>query len=145
MIARRLFASLATPSRFEGDPYGGLLNQWGHYTLGVVVYILVCSAWFFFWSLFGAGEMPPRWDAAGVVIAAYLLGWEIWRQGWQGRDTLEDTGFFAGGVLTVASSVQEIAASGWRSEIVVDLGYLVAAIIAMSWACIAYAVSRYRG
>ena len=140
MSLRRLWAILATPSRFEGDPYGGLLNQWGHYTLGAAVYILACAGWFFL-----HGEMPPRGAAAIVMIGAYGIGWELRRQGWRGRDTLEDTGFFGGGVLTVASSVQEIAASGWQSEIVVEFGYLAASIAFMSWACVAYAVSRYRG
>lgn len=139
MTLRRLLSSLGQPSRFDGDPYGGLLNQWGHYTLGAAVYILVCSAWFMVW-----GEMPHRWDAAAVLIALYLFVWEIARQGWQGRDTLEDTGFVAGGILTVASSVQEVAATGWRSEIVVQVGNLSACIVFMSWACIVYAVARVR-
>ena len=140
MTLRRLWAILATPSRFEGDPYGGLLNQWGHYTLGAAVYILACAAWFFV-----DGEMPHRWIAAGAMSALYGLAWELFRQGWRGRDTVEDWAFTSGGMFTVASSVQEVAASGWQSEIVVEVGYLAASIAFMSWACIAYAVSRYRG
>lgn len=137
---RALWRSLMEPSRFDGEPLLGLYNQWGHYALGAAVYILSCAAWFF-----AMGEMPPRWIAACVLIAAYLGLVEIRGQGWRGRDTLDDTGFFAMGVLTIASSVREVAASGWYSEIVVHVGYLAAAVFAASWACLIYAAARWKG
>lgn len=137
---RAIWRSLMEPSRFDGDPLGGLYNQWGKYALGAAVYILCCAAWFFV-----AGEMPLRWIAAGALVAGYLGLVELWGQGWRGRDTLEDTCFFAMGALTIASSMREVAAGGWHSEIVVHVGYLTAAVLAASWACLIYAAARWKG
>ena len=128
-----------TPSRFEGDPYGGFLNQWGHFTGGAVFFIATCSGWFML-----DGEMPPRYIAAWVMVLAYavLIEWRV--QGWRGSDSIEDTLFVAMGGLTVASSVREAAAIGWESQVMINVGGLLASIACAVGACFVYAATRIK-
>jgi hypothetical protein len=135
---RRLWASLSEPSRFEGDPYGGLTNQWGHYAFGVAVFILCACAWFA-----ATGEMPLRWPLVALIVLAYAVCIEAITQGWDGTDSLEDTTFVAMGAITVAGSVEEIAWSGWQSVVVVNVLFLALSILAAAAACIFYAVRRF--
>ena len=139
MTLRRLIDSLKTPSQFDGDPYGGLTNQWGHYTLGAAVMILTCAAWFF-----AFGEMPPRYWAAGALVLVYAVLIEWRAQGWRGRDSAEDTLFTAMGILTVASSAREVEVAGRQSIVVVDVVNVTGCILAAALAVIVYAVRRAR-
>jgi len=135
---RRLWAAIKEPSRFAGDPYGGLTNQWGHYAFGVAVFILSACGWFA-----ATGEMPLRWPLAALIVLAYAVFIEAVGQGWSGADSLEDSTFVAMGTITVAGSVEEIAWSGWQSVVVVNVLFLALSILAAAAACIFYAVRRF--
>lgn len=135
----RFWRLLNTPSQFTKDPYGGFLNQWGHYTGGAAFFVLSCCS-YFVW----AGEMPDRYVAAFLVIAGYAVFIE-WRvQGWRGSDSVEDTLFVAMGALTVATSVQEMAAVGLQSHIVINPPMLITSIITALGASIIYGVTRLK-
>lgn len=138
MNLRDLIRSFGQPSSFRGDPYGGLLNQWGHYALGAASFVLVCLAY----SLW-AKEMPYRYPTAAVMIGVYLA-FEIGVQKWRGKDTLEDTLFYAMGVLTIATTIQEVQAEGMYSMLVVDRAGLAVAIITASAAALVYGATRAR-
>jgi di/tricarboxylate transporter len=135
----KLWRIFNTPSRFDGDPYGGFLNQWGHYTGGAASFMMACGAWFIV-----DGEMPPRYIAAGVLVLAYALLIEVAAQGWRGLDSVEDTLFVAMGAITVASSVEEAAAVGWLSQVTINVGGLMASIAFAFSACLVYAATRIR-
>ena len=137
---RQVIRILASePSAFDGDPYGGFLNQWGHFTGGVAAFLLACAAFFVF-----DGEMPPRYIAAVFVIGAYVWIIEIRVQGWRGKDSLEDTLFFSMGAMLLPGSLREVAAVGWYSEIVVNVGGVAAGLGAATGACLIYAAARIK-
>ena len=132
-----LWAMLNTPSKFDGDPYGGLMNQWGHYAIGVALFCLACAAHF---AVFG--EMPRRFWAAGLLVAAYFLVIECWVQGWQGKDSLEDAGYFGFGAFTPAASIKEIGFSGDVSTLLLNVGVMAAWITCAILACLYYGIKR---
>lgn len=136
MSLRALLKSLGQPSSFKGDPYGGLLNQWGHYALGDRLYMAGCLAWF---SI--AGDMPDRALAAAAVIGSYVA-FELVAQGWRGLDTLQDAGYFALGVLTWATSLQHVASEGRILILHVDALVLAVNLITPIAAVMAYGAAR---
>lgn len=138
-MLRDLIKTLSQPSKFEGDPYGGLLNQWGHYSLGVACFVLIATGHFAFF-----GEMPYRWLVAGLLIAFYAICIEwIW-QGWRGLDSMEDTLFYAMGPLTVAVSVVEVSAAYPISYVAVRPVWAFTAVASAAGASIVYAISRIK-
>lgn len=132
-----LWAILNTPSKFDNDPYGGLTNQWGHYSGSAALFMLFSAGWF---AVFG--EMPYRWPVAFGMITFYAVFIEWFKQGWQGRDSVEDTLFFALGPITVAASVEEVAFRGSISTMAVHV-YAMAFFIGLAGSlCLAYAFQR---
>lgn len=73
------------PKSFKKDPYGYLTNQVGHVYLG---FTLVT---YYSWVFDKLDSYPEQKLSVFVVLLAYLLIWELIKQGWQGWDTFEDT------------------------------------------------------
>jgi hypothetical protein len=122
MQNKSYLTTLTEPSAFLDDWYGWLTNQAGHILLGVFIAFFMCVAAFFV-----MGELPYRIE----VFAACLLGYaafELFTQGWQGYDTLEDTVFVvAYGCGAPLSAFHEISAGS--ADVSVDLRALVAFFI----------------
>jgi hypothetical protein len=131
------WAILNTPSKFEGDPYGGFLNQWSHCTVSAAIFAAICIGWS---AIFG--EMPLRWPVAMLQIAAYAVVIEWWTQGWKGRDSIEDTAFVALGPIAIAASFEEVGFNGWISTLELHNGYLAGFIALAFCLCLAYAIQR---
>ncbi len=134
-----LISTLSQPSKFANDPYGGLLNQWGHYSLGAAIFVLTASGYFM-----AFGEMPYRIPLAAALILAYASLIELAWQGWRGKDSIEDSLFFSGGVITVAASTHEIAIRYPYSVILFRPEEAFAMITAAIGFSVAYAISRVR-
>jgi hypothetical protein len=83
------FKSFFAQDDFEGQPYAWLTNQCGHIMLGVILALLMASAWFEL-----AGEFPVKTHAVPLCALVYV-GSEVWR-GWSGWDSVEDSIFVAG-------------------------------------------------
>lgn len=128
---------LIKPSRFDGDPYGGLLNQWGNYSAAAGLFLMLCGGFFM-----AFGEMPFRLHIALAVVVAYILVVEWVLQGWQGWDTVEDSTFVALGVSTVALSVREHGVSGNVAFVAVDVPILMLHLVGAVAAVLAYAYRR---
>lgn len=133
----RLWRETNTPDQFRSDPYGGLLNQWGHYSLGVAGYVMFCAA---FYAI--QGEMPYRAMAAFSVLTFYVVVIEAVVQGWRGRDSFEDSLFVAMGVSTIALSLQVVEEFGWKTVVLIDVGYLAVSILCALAACVLYGIRR---
>lgn len=95
-----------TPSNFANDWYGGVTNQIGHVMLGLFAVCAICVAY-----AVAFGEMPWRGPVGMGIIAVYFFGIELWRQKWQGADTIVDTCFVALGVIAPLVSLHEVAFS----------------------------------
>jgi hypothetical protein len=76
---------LFRPDNFRADPYGHTTNQTSHSMVGFLGFVygfvlLVYLTW---------GEFPPKWAIIVCAAVAYTA-FELWDQGWNGWDTVED-------------------------------------------------------
>jgi hypothetical protein len=131
------WAILNTPSKFDNDAYGGFTNQATHCGGSAAIFALICIAWF---SVFG--EMPYRWPVVFGMVAAYAVFIEWFKQGWQGRDAIEDTGFVALGCTAIAASFKEVGFEGYISTLAMHNGYMAGFIALAFCLCLAYAIQR---
>lgn len=96
------FRSAFVQDDFAGDWYGWLTNQISHMATGILAALVVSTGWYAI-----AGEFPLKVVAVPLIALAYVVG-EVLR-GWSGRDSIEDTAFFAvygsGGAFLVFSEV----------------------------------------
>ena len=90
MQKRSQIMRLIEPEAFLDDWYGWLTNQAGHILLGVFMAFVLCLV-----AYFAAGELPGRVDVFAACLFGYVA-FELFTQGWQGYDTLEDTVFVVG-------------------------------------------------
>jgi hypothetical protein len=79
--------SLFEPDDFLDDWYGWLTNQVSHIGVGVKLAFLMCLGAFVV-----TGELPYRVDVFAVCFLGYVF-FELYFQGWQGFDTVDDTVF----------------------------------------------------
>jgi hypothetical protein len=79
--------SLFEPDDFLDDWYGWLTNQVSHIGVGVKLAFLMCLGAFVV-----TGELPYRVDVFAVCLLGYVF-FELYFQGWQGFDTVDDTVF----------------------------------------------------
>lgn len=93
-IWQRIFALFERPRSFNRDAYGYITNQLGHFVLGGVAPTFALWLWGFL-----AGAHPLQWPITFLCLSVYFIWWELGWQGWRGRDTIEDTVFFALGSL----------------------------------------------
>lgn len=77
------------PSNYRGDWYGWTANQLSHMALGLLFSFFACWA---AWAVLG--EFPVRWNV-WVVLGLGYLAFELFTQGWNWADTVEDWLFFA--------------------------------------------------
>lgn len=111
-VWRAFWRDLNTPEDFADQPVKGATNQVGHIAIGCAVTAGLCSAWV---QLFGDGALTwPRVAATAIfVVLVYLFAIEFGRQGWAGRDTVEDTAFVALGAVLPAVLMQMTPSGRW--------------------------------
>ena len=89
---------------FREDWYGFATNQISHLALGVLFAWLIAL---FYHSI--VGEYPRKLEMIAVLAAGYMA-FELFSQGWNGFDTIEDWTFFsvwgAGGATAAFSEVE---------------------------------------
>lgn len=88
-VLKRMIAELSKAEAYENDWYGYATNQLSHFAIGVATAALLSQLYF---AVFG--EFVEKGALWFVVAFGYMI-FEITRQGWNGRDTLEDWIFFA--------------------------------------------------
>lgn len=100
-----------SPSAFVDDPVNWAYSQIGHGYLGCAFTTIIT------WALLKmTGDYPNDALIAVMVVAAYLIWWELDIQGWKGWDTLEDTLFVGTGAgLFVIIDMSEVIdrLAGW--------------------------------
>lgn len=74
---------------FRGRPYGFTTNQISH--AAAIGFLLIVYGLTLFW-VWLYGEYPFKWMIALVGGLGYFA-YELWDQGWQGADTIEDWWF----------------------------------------------------
>ena len=100
---KALWIEASRPESFMGRVWASTVNQGWHFWIGLSLAALVCVIWD---AAFGS--MPYRTLVFGWIVGAYFGLWEIAVQGWQGRDTLDDTYFFGLGAAAVLVSLHEV-------------------------------------
>ena len=97
VILRIILAELSRADAYPSDWYGYAKNQLAHFALGITTASLLAQAHFAVFNEFA--QKGATWAVVAVGYAAF----EILRQGWNGRDTVEDWLFFAlyGGGLPI--------------------------------------------
>ena len=88
-VLRRMYAELSRAEAYKDDWYGYATNQLSHFAIGVATAALLSQ---FYFAVFG--EFVEKAALWFVVAFGYMM-FEITKQGWKGRDTLEDWMFFA--------------------------------------------------
>ena len=118
MQKRNQIMRLIEPSAFLNDWYGWLTNQSGHILLGVFMAFFVCLI-----AFFALGELPFRLDVFAACLFGYVA-FELFTQGWQGYDTLEDTVFVvAYGCGAPLAAFHEVTAGS--ADVALDLRALI--------------------
>lgn len=79
------------PDNFSGNPYGYVTNQAAHFKVGFV--LLAWGAAYLWFHLTGA--LPDKLWHGALAAIAYAL-YELWDQGFNGFDTVEDWWFVVG-------------------------------------------------
>lgn len=123
-IWRTFWDDLNTAEDFADQPVKGATNQVGHIAIGCAVTAGICSGWV---QLFGDGALTwPRVAAAAIfVVLVYLIAIEFGRQGWAGRDTVEDTAFVALGATLPAVLLDMTPSGRWARIDEASTGFLV--------------------
>jgi hypothetical protein len=89
LILRIILAELSRADAYPSDWYGYARNQLSHFALGITTAAMLAQAHFAVFDEFA------KKGALWAVIAFGYAAFEILRQGWNGRDTVEDWLFFA--------------------------------------------------
>ena len=131
---RSLWDELNAPDRFHGQPYYGLINQIGHIWLGEKAVQSLCSLWVKL-----IDPPAPVWPLAAMVVMAYILGVELFRQKWFGSDTINDSAFLAIGAVGTAMTMVLTPSGRWvrvdeaSSAFMVWLAFAVLALALYVW------------
>lgn len=119
---RQFLRSLATPSSFEGDPYGWATNQISH-----AMFVGFGAATLFSYvALRVSGEWIDQRITFAAVVIVYAFLWEGVVQRWRGLDSAWDTAFVALGasaflVIDMAYVIERIAL--WYVALIVMLAH----------------------
>lgn len=102
-VIREIWAEAMTPEGGLANAYLDFQHQFAKAWLGVGIVVIICVGWNAV-----CGSMPHRTLVFGWTVGAYFGIIEIAGQGWRGKDTLDDTYFFAIGAAGPLVSLHEV-------------------------------------
>lgn len=106
-ILKGAWDELGKADDFSDDWYNGNNNQQTHILLGLVTGATIASC-FALWF----GEFPVRASVSIVFAFVFIIYIQIFRQGWNGADTIWDSYFYILGLVAVLFSFLEIEDHG---------------------------------
>lgn len=102
-VWQSFWGQLDTPSSFPNDWYGAATNQATHWAVAMFSTIAFCLVYGLVFS-----EMPYRWPVFAGASLGYLFYVEVWRQGWQGADSINDWVFWSLGAAVPLVALEEV-------------------------------------